>query len=172
MSDDPMPDDPLKRVNLFVALADGHTRLRLVTEGLDDASAATPVHGEWSVRDLLAHVAAWDEQVDAFLRAATEGRREFEVTISPDDEWAAWNAAQVDAARAITLADLGARAIRAHTALTQTASALDEALLDERIAAPWGVEDTPRGYLVVQAVHSALHAGEIAEALGIPSLEE
>ncbi len=158
---DPLPST----VDHFVALQDGRSRLLATIEGLDEAAAGRIVHGEWRVCDLLAHIASWDELVAEVLRAVAAGEREFPVTAAPDSQWAAWNDQQVRAAAEQTLAARVERLQSARAALLSAAYALDEKLLDEWISPPWGVEDTPRGCLIVQATHDARHADEIAEAL-------
>jgi hypothetical protein len=49
--------------------------------------------------------------------------------------------------------------------LLEAASAIDEAMLDTPIETSWGVEETPRAILVVQAMHDGMHAEAIAEAI-------
>jgi uncharacterized damage-inducible protein DinB len=160
-------DDRPADIDLSAALADARGRLTAALDALDEAAAQTLVQGDWRVRDVIAHVAAWDEQVAAFLSAVAEGQREFEQAVAPDNQWAEWNAEQVRAARTSSLEALMERLHSARDVLLSAAQALDDALLGERIAAPWGVEDTPRGYLLVQATHDAEHAREIARARGI-----
>ncbi len=155
-----MTDHRPADIDLVAALADGRGRLAAALDALDEAAAQTLVHGEWRVRDVIAHVAA-------FLGAVAEGQREFEQAIAPDNQWAEWNAEQVRAARTSSLEALMERLHSAREVLLSAVQALDDALLEERIAAPWGVKDTPRGYLLVQAMHDAEHAREIARARGV-----
>lgn len=156
--------DPLAGVDHHAALQDGRERLLRAFAILDAGGGEQVVHGEWRVHDLLAHLAAWDELVAAFLRDVASGVREFEVTVSPEDEWAAWNDAQVAAAAGSSLEERLERVHSARGGLLDALQALGPGLLDLELAAPWGAVDTVRGHVLVQAVHDAQHADTVAAA--------
>ncbi len=159
--------DPLLDVDPWVALMDGRSQLLRAIDGLDEAGAARRVHddGDWTVADLITHVADWDEAAARCFRALAAGERAFAAEAAPAAEWAEWNAARVAASRTATLEARVARLQAAREAMLEAAAALDAAALDATFAAPWGVEDTPRGFLVAQAIHDGMHAEAIAAAL-------
>ena len=155
-------------VDHLVALQSARKRLLAVIEDLDEAGAEQVVHGEWRVRDLLTHLAAWDELTLEFLRAVAAGAREFAVTASPADDWAAWNATQVGLVPTGAASGLEGRVARlegAREALLDAVYALDGATLALPLLAPWGFEDTVLGHVLAQAVHDALHTDQIIEGL-------
>ncbi len=156
---------PYEGVDHLVALQSARTRLLAILEDLDDDAAEQVVHGEWRVRDLLTHLAAWDRLVLGFIEGVRSGQREFAETASPVDDWAAWNAAQV-AVGPPALAEAARELDAARDALMNATYELDPALLAVDILAPWGFADTVLGHLLAQAVHDARHADEILEALG------
>lgn len=165
-------DDPLLRVDPWTALADGRGQLMRALDGLDQTTASFPLDlprdargARWLVGDLLTHLAAWDELVAATLRAIAEDAGRIEVSAAPDAEWAAWNAERVAEGRS---RPLDARLERLETArhgLLQAGSAISATAFDERAATAWGVDETPRGMLVVQAMHDGMHAEMIAAAV-------
>lgn len=156
---------PLAGVDAHAALLDGRRRLTAIVQTLDESRARQVVHGEWRVHDLLTHLAAWDELITAFLRSVAAGQREFDVTASPEDDWAVWNGRQVAAAAEEDLDRLIDVLHRAREDLLDAFFAVDAAMLDEEIEAPWGAIDSVRGHVVVQAIHEAQHADAITAAL-------
>lgn len=159
-------------VDHLAALQSARKRLLAVIEELDEAAGERVVHGEWRVRDLLTHLAAWDQLTLDFLRDVAGGQRTFEVTASPDADWAAWNAAQVEAGRTAGVAGAApsleerARHLDAtRDALMDAVYAIDRAHLELPLLAPWGFEDTVLGHLLAQAVHDAMHTDQIIEVL-------
>jgi hypothetical protein len=159
---------PHDGIDHLVALQSARRRLLDSIEDLDEAGAGQVVHGEWRVRDLLTHLATWDELTLEFLRGVAAGARTFELSAAPENDWAAWNGAQVidgDAGAAGFLEARLARLEGAREALLDAVYGLDAATLELDLLAPWGFEDTVLGHLLAQAVHDAQHTDEIIEAL-------
>lgn len=156
---------PFDGVDHLVALTSARKRLLEALEDLDETAAATVVHGEWRVRDLMSHLASWDRLVHAFLQDIAAGRRSFDVTVTPDDDWGAWNAGQVSREASTALVTRAAELEGARDALLDAIYALDRETLDLELLAPWGFVDTVLGHVVTQAVHDALHTDQILAAL-------
>jgi hypothetical protein len=53
--------------------------------------------------------------------------------------------------------------------LLQAGSAIDADAFDVAVATAWGVDETPRGMLVVQAMHDGMHAEMIAAVTEVDS---
>jgi hypothetical protein len=175
---DTLHEDPLLRVDPWTALADGRGQLMRVLDGLDETAASLPLDlpedalgARWLVGDLLSHVAAWDELVTATLHAVAAGTPVEEVSASPEAEWAAWNAERIGAGRSRPLEARLERLDQSRRELLQAGSAIDADAFDVEVATGWGVAETPRGMLVVQAMHDGMHAEMIAAAVGIDSPE-
>jgi uncharacterized damage-inducible protein DinB len=154
--------NPLAGVDHHSALRDGRERLLRAFGSLDAGDVEQVVHGEWRVHDLLAHLAAWDELVAGFLRDVAAGERQFELTVASEDDWGAWNAAQVAAATGSSVDERLERLHAARDELLDAVSALGRDLFELEIAAPWGTIDSVRGHIVVQGVHDAQHADTMA----------
>ncbi len=57
-------------------MSDARERLKAAFEGLSDEQMAQPgVCGDWSARDILAHVAAWDRATAEAFRMMLKGER-------------------------------------------------------------------------------------------------
>ena len=166
--------DPLLRVDPWSALADGRDQLMRALEGLDETTAKRSLdfprdaHGaHWLVGDLMTHLASWDELIAETLRAVAEDGATIEVVADAADDWATWNADRVAARRASTLQARLERLDAARRELLQAAYAIDGAPFDTPVTTAWGIRETPRVLLIVQAMHDGMHAAAIAEALGI-----
>ena len=59
-------------------MADARERLLAAFEGLSEEELIEPgVCGDWSVRDVIAHVAAWDRETTAMFAAMLKGERHY-----------------------------------------------------------------------------------------------
>jgi uncharacterized damage-inducible protein DinB len=156
---------PYEAVDHLVALQSARRRLLDALEDLDDDAAGQVVHGEWRVRDLLTHLAAWDRLVLGFVNDLAAGRRSFDLTAPPEDDWAGWNATQVAAGDALPLRERLRELDAARDALMEATYRLERADLDLELLAPWGFVDSVLGHIVTQAVHDSQHTDQILEAL-------
>lgn len=160
----------------WTALADGRGQLMRALDGLDQTAASLPLElpadargAHWLVGDLLTHLAAWDELVAATLRAIAEDAGPVDASATPDEEWAAWNAERVAEGRARPLEARLERLEMARRELLQAGSAVEGDAFDAPAPTGWGIDETPRGMLVVQAMHDGMHAEMIAAAIGLES---
>jgi uncharacterized protein (TIGR03083 family) len=95
----------LKRQQLLTRLEDAWAALQQSYAGLSDAQMTTPgVAGEWSVKDILAHVATWEEEALKYLPLIIEGGRPPRyVSYGGID---AFNAQMTASKRGLSLADI------------------------------------------------------------------
>lgn len=112
--------------------------------------------GEWSVRDLVAHVAFWAEHATAALRLAAAGRgNEFAYDTAQTD---AMNALLLEESRQTTPDAAVEREERAFEALVAAVADLDPALLDLRL----GNGDTVASVIGYDgAAHYREHTGHL-----------
>lgn len=109
------------RADFLDALGDVDANLVTVPGVLDD----------WSVRDLVVHVAAWSEHVSAALDLVASGRGD-EFAYS-SDETDAMNERILADGRSISPADALAREDAAFSSLRERVASLDPALLSHRL---------------------------------------
>ena len=112
-------------------------------DGVDEKMAeARPIGGVHSIRELVAHVIAWQEEAARRLRG--QGR-----DLPPAEDWPdakSWTA-------------LVERLKRAHDGLVEAAGELEDGALDERLA---GRRESAYGLLHGIVQHNLYHAGQIA----------
>ena len=113
-----------------------------------------PVTGDWTVKDVIAHV--WDRSDEALQTAKVwRGPRRWQEGISYDD---AWNEAHVNARRVLPLISVVDGATGTHRKLMHLVDEADDAILQQVGQAPWGSEMSLLEMLYEIAEHYAQHA--------------
>lgn len=150
----------LRRGVLLAELQAARQHLLASLEGLVPNSPA-PVCGEWTVKDVLGHVADWEWVGVEGLRLMARGGSPLVEVVRDLD---AWNREHVAARRNQpwegVLEDLHA----ARQALLDALQAIEPSLLGQRFPFPWGGEGTPADWLAVYPGHDREHAAEVAAA--------
>ena len=83
----------LTREDVRESLARERRKLLAALDGLSEEEMARPgAVGRWSVRDVLAHILAWDEEAVTRLELLATDRPQDFTRITSDEELDAWNA--------------------------------------------------------------------------------
>jgi len=121
----------------FLARLDAD-RLRLLAS-IDGLSAeemtASLAVDDWTVKDILGHIAAWEWEAVRVMEQISSGQRPDLMDISDFD---AWNAVQSAGWRERTLDEVLAELHASRTALTEAISQLEEGQLESPDAFPYG----------------------------------
>ncbi len=139
------------------------TELLSAIEGLSEEEMVHPgVVGEWSVKDTLAHIAAWDEETRVVIHAfVTQEEPIFDYKISGKRGFAKWNAREVEKRRDLSEAQILAELEEARQELVELVQGLTEEQLSRRAVPPWRWPTTARRNLEIQAKHDREHAEQI-----------
>jgi hypothetical protein len=98
---------PLTRTQVRESLAHGRGKLLAAVEGLSIEEMARPgAVGRWSVRDVLAHILAWDEEAATRLELLAAGRPQDFARITNEEELEAWNASAHERYAGLALAEV------------------------------------------------------------------
>ncbi len=118
-------DTEMKREQLLKRLDTAWVALDESYAGLSEAQMTTPgVAGEWSVRDILAHVATWEEEALKYLPLIIEGGRPPRYASYGGLD--AFNARMTEAKRGLSLADVLAHLAKTHRQLVAYLRAVPE----------------------------------------------
>ena len=144
-------------------LAAGRTGLLSAIEGLSEEEMIRPgVVGEWSVKDTLAHIAAWDKETRTVIHAfVTQENPVFDYKISGKRGFAKWNAREVEKWLDLSVAQILAEMEKARQELMELVQGLTEEQLSRRAVPPWRYPTTARRNLEIQAKHDREHAEQI-----------
>lgn len=98
--------------------------VKAVVDLVPDAEKERPgVVEEWSVKDLLGHMAFWADKAARDLKALVADRPDDIETPSSDDEERAWNAREAEARKGNSLAQVRAEWERSHRAAAEALQA-------------------------------------------------
>lgn len=67
----------MDKSQLIGVLQTGHDQLRAAIDALSDDELALPAQGEWTRRDVVAHIEWWERHSTGVIAAAREGRDPF-----------------------------------------------------------------------------------------------
>jgi uncharacterized damage-inducible protein DinB len=153
----------MNKVELLEYLAQGRARLLLAIEGLsEEEMTVLGVVGNWSVKEILAHIAAWDKETSSVIKKAlAPGHTKFDYNISGARGFAKWNAREVEKRRAMSVGQILAEMEEAREGLIELTYQLSDEELNHRFVPPWRWPTTPRRNLEIQAKHDIEHAEQI-----------
>lgn len=132
------------RAEALTTLREARARLTALIEDLSDEQIEAPATlggGDWSIKDLIGHLAAWEERALPWVESAdgTDGR-----TYPPTDEF---NAQQVERRGGWPLNRVRDEAAHTRTRLIDAIERLDDAAWQAEVPVP-GHDPLPRGVLV------------------------
>lgn len=117
---------------------------------------------KWTLKDLLAHIASWDEEILRVLQTFTlPGESVYTYTISERNGFAVWNEEQLAMRRERSLAEITAEFENARRDLIQVIEGLTDAVLNRSRMTSWGEAQTGFQLIASQAQHDREHAAEI-----------
>jgi len=158
-----MPTRKKNKTELLEYLAQGRTRLLSAIEGLgEEEMTISGVVEDWSVKEILAHIAAWDKETRAVIkRAISQEHPKFDYTIRGARGFAKWNAREIEKRRAMSVDQILAEMGEARQGLIELTHQLSDEDLSRRFVPPWRWPSTPRRNLEIQAKHDIEHADQI-----------
>lgn len=167
------PNDPVRRVIhralLRPILALSRAEFLALAALVRPEERETPLpEGEWSLKQLLGHLADYERLGVIALKAVAGGREPVYDTVLADfdafnnERGAIWGKTAWDEVWATFLAT--------RRALLIVTEALPDDATARAFAAPWPGMTTPCGYLLDMAQHEQEHADALRRALGLPLL--
>jgi uncharacterized protein (TIGR03083 family) len=143
-------------VSLRAGLEASGARTREVLQGLAEADLACQANPEWTVRDLLVHLATSERGVRSMMEGLLGGK-----SIVPTDfDLDRWNRGQVAKLRGLSLAELRERIERERQQTLEVVDRLAESDLDRRGRHALGREVSLEETLRIMAAHERAHIEE------------
>jgi uncharacterized damage-inducible protein DinB len=147
-------------------MADARERLLAAFEGLTEEEMLEPgVCGEWSVRDILAHVAAWDRETTAMFQAMLEGERHYFLDLD-EDGLEQFNQDRHASSRDLPVSDAIAELVAARAALIDLLKATNNVKLFAPAPGDEHADLSIAACLSAQINHDEEHAEMIEEWRG------
>jgi uncharacterized protein (TIGR03083 family) len=160
----------MKPAELAAALEAARAETEAVLDGLTEAQLTQPgAAGDWAVKDVLAHVTAWEAELVTGLAKVRQGRLPGKTNYTPDEIQAQntrWHAENQGRPLARVLADF--RGVRKQT-LRQIRALTEQDLNAPR---PWlrqgTVVDWVNGWVLEHEVEHTHHLAQWRRGLGAP----
>ncbi len=138
---------------LLSQLEEARSELMAALQGLPEDKMTAPMLGEWSVKDILIHIAAWDEVAVQDLRRVARGRVPTVAAIRGQEDIDRWNGFLVAARRPFPMAQVLAELEENRASLRQVLAQLPDAL--------FGEGQLGRTFCEIPARHEREHAQQI-----------
>jgi len=140
-------------------LAESRRVLHQAIEGLSEEEMTQPqVEGVWTIKDVLGHIASWEETCLEPLRRYADGSP-FEVQVIED--YMAWNDEQAARKRDVPLDAILDELATIRQGLVEAASRLSARQWKERVPFSWGGQGTIAEVLDVFYQHELEHVRSI-----------
>ena len=148
------------RRQLLALLAGERAEFLYLLLGLDEKTLTSrPLFEEYTVKDLLAHVAAWDALYQERMALFLAGRQEEIAAVDLDEHNAAVRARR----REWTLSQALAASTQARQNFLETFSRASDEQLHRPVAIPWANALPLRAWAVWRARHDAVHAADVRQ---------
>jgi hypothetical protein len=141
------------KTNAIAAVEGGYAELQAAAKGIPEGRATAAAFGEWSAKDVLAHMASWDEFTSLDMQRIARGHVPC-LAAFKEAEVDQWNAFLMRPRRMFPLAQVQFESAHCHRQLLSALEALPEASFAPGVVA---------NVLAVIAGHYRHHAGQIRE---------
>jgi len=149
----------MTKEEVLARLAESRQTLHQAIEGLSEEEMTQPqVEGVWTVKDVLGHIASWEETCLEPLRRYADGGP-FEVEVIED--YLVWNDEQATHKRDIPLDAILDELLTVRQGLVEAASRLSARQWKQRVPFSWGGQGTIAGVLDVFYRHEMEHVRHI-----------
>jgi uncharacterized damage-inducible protein DinB/predicted RNase H-like HicB family nuclease len=128
-----------------------------------EARTSRPVCGEWTLKDMLGHIADWEWLGVEGLSDMATGRL---AQVEHVEDVGAWNQAHAEARRDQPWEEVWTDFHAAHKALLEILKGMSETDLARRFPFPWGPEGTPYQWVCIYVAHDRGHAGDLRDTEG------
>lgn len=153
----------MKREEAVVKLRASRRQLYEALAGMSDEDLVRPNAVEkWTVKDLLGHLAAWDEETLRVIQAfIMQAEPQYSYAISDRSDFAVWNAEQIAIRREHSLEAIRSELENARRDLIQVIQGVSDQVLMRAKTTPWGKPRTSLELLDELVAHDQEHAKDI-----------
>jgi hypothetical protein len=142
------------RDDLLSMLQESRSELASAVQGLPDDKMTVPLADDWSAKDVMGHITAWDEFTASDLRRIARGRLPC-LAAFRESEVDSWNAFLIRPRKLFPLPQIRAEFEEARAEMVATLKALPEGLLAQG--------QMVRNIFAIMAGHEKDHARQVRE---------
>jgi hypothetical protein len=148
-----------KKAPLIQRLDEARAQMRALLAEVDPRAEIYP---GWTMKEILAHIAGWDDAVAASLRAHAGGQEPGTPALEGID---AYNIQSVATRQALAYDQVVREWELAREQLKAAIDAMPAEKFDERLLVPWGGRGTIPRLVHIFAEHEEEHAAEVREII-------
>lgn len=149
----------MTKEEVVARLAESRQVLYQVTQGLsEEEMTQVQVEGVWTIKDIVGHIASWEEVLLEPLRSYADGDP-FEAEVIKD--YMAWNDEQAARKQDIPLGIVMDQSATTRQELVTVASRLSAEQWEQPVPLPWGGEEAMAQALAGLSQHELAHAHTI-----------
>jgi DinB superfamily len=151
----------IDKANLMKEFDQARSHMRQL---LDEIDARVKIYPEWTIKELLAHLAGWDDATILSLQAFEKGEATPLLAMRGIDFY---NAQTVGERTELDLSQIIREWEMVREQLLAILAAMPEEKLSEKIVSPWGPTFTVARLVQIMADHEEEHAMAIQELIDI-----
>ncbi len=153
----------MKRDEAVIKLRAARKELQDTLAGISEEDELRPNAVEkWSIKDLLGHIAAWDEETLRVIQAfAMQSDPQYSYAISDRNDFASWNAEQAAARQGRTLLEIRNEFDNARRDLIQVVEGVTDQVLMRPKHTSWNAVMNGLDLLQISAEHDLEHARDV-----------
>ena len=161
-----LPATPGPKAILLAALAAARAELPALVDLAPPAERDTrPLCGEWTLKDILGHVADWEWDIANEIYQVVDQVPQTVAEAAPVDDEDDWNAVHAAARRGQSWAQVWLDFQAARQSLLEVLARVDEAAVVRPLPPPWGADNTLYGWVGVCLDHDREHAAGLRRAM-------
>ena len=155
----------MTRGQVLQAIKDNYAQFLEAIAGLDDDALTKPPLVEWwTIKDLLGHVAMWEQVAIKFIAEYKQDGLPKILGMDNDDTINAYNKREATIRRDWSLARVRAEFDAAHRNLIAAIQSLSDADLAKQLPAPWGKGDNLEKLIAINSYqHNPEHIEQIKQ---------
>ncbi len=156
----------LHRLDFRTVLIDERTAFMNALGGMyEEEMISIPVCGHWTVKDLMAHMLSWDDEILRTMEHWTD-ERPWQQDALYDDEW---NELEVYMRNEMTVIDLADALATSQRKILRAFDRTEDAKLVALALTPWGDRTSLLGFLYEMALHNGTHRADLEKISGPPA---
>jgi hypothetical protein len=153
----------MTRDQIVQAIKDNHTQFLAAIAGLDDdALTKRPIIEWWTAKDLMGHMAMWEQVAIKFIAEYRQDGLPKILDMNDDNAINAYNKREATIRRDWSLTRIRAEFDTAHRDLIAAIETLSDADLARQLSAPWGKGDNLEKLIAINSYkHNPEHIEQI-----------
>ena len=155
----------MTRDQIVQAIKDNHTQFLAAIAGLDDdALTKRPIVEWWTIKDLMGHIAMWEQVAIKFIAEYRQDGLPKMLGMNDDAAINAYNKREATIRRDWSLARVRSEFDTAHRDLVAAVEMLSDADLAKQLPAPWGKGDNLEKLIAINSYqHNPEHIEQIKQ---------